>query len=55
MPYDYTDAPPPQFDLIPQGTIATVSTHIRPGNAGDGGTVHSCGAAGEVGRRGTDS
>ena len=39
MPYDYTDAPPPQFDLIPQGTIATVSTHIRPGNAGEGGLL----------------
>jgi hypothetical protein len=39
MPYDYTDAPPPKFELIPQGTIATVSTHIRPGNAGEGGLL----------------
>jgi len=38
MHYDYTDAPP-RFELIPQGTIATVSTHIRPGNAGEGGLL----------------
>src|SRR5262245_25866032 len=29
-PYDYTDAPAPAFDLIPAGTVATVSTHIQP-------------------------
>ena len=39
LPYDYTDAPPPQFELIPQGTIATVALHIRPGNAGEGGLL----------------
>ena len=37
MPFDYTDAPPPQFELIPQGTIATVAAHIRPGGAGEDG------------------
>ena len=37
--YDYTNAPPPQFELIPQGTIATVALHIRPGNAGEGGLL----------------
>jgi hypothetical protein len=35
MPFDYTDAPPPQFELIPDGTTATVSTHIRPGGVGE--------------------
>jgi hypothetical protein len=35
MPYDYTDAPPPQFELIPHGTSATVVLHIRPGNIGE--------------------
>jgi hypothetical protein len=35
MPYDYTDAPPPSFDLIPDGTVATVSIHIRPGGVGE--------------------
>jgi hypothetical protein len=39
MPYDYTDAPPPQFELIPAVTIATVSMHIRRGNAGEGGLL----------------
>jgi len=34
MPFDYSDAPPPQFDLIPAGTICTVSLHIQPGTAG---------------------
>ena len=34
MPYDYTDAPPSQFEPIPDGTIATVVTHIRSGGAG---------------------
>jgi len=37
MPFDFTDAPAPKFELIPQGTTATVSIHIRPGNAGEGG------------------
>jgi hypothetical protein len=35
MPFDYTDAPPPSFDLIPDGTVATVSIHIRPGGVGE--------------------
>jgi hypothetical protein len=35
MPYDYTDAPPPQFELIPHGTVATVVLHIRAGNVGE--------------------
>jgi hypothetical protein len=39
MPYDYTDAPPPQFDLIPHGTVATVVLHIRAGNAGEDGML----------------
>jgi hypothetical protein len=34
-PYDYTNAPPPQFDLIPHGTIATVVLHIRAGGVGE--------------------
>jgi hypothetical protein len=33
---DYTDAPPPPPpDLIPNGTEATVSIHIRPGGIGE--------------------
>jgi hypothetical protein len=40
MPYDYTDAPPPRdFELIPHGTIATVTVKVRPGNAGEGGIL----------------
>jgi hypothetical protein len=39
MPYDYTDAPPPSFDLIPDGTVATVSIHIRPGDVGEDGML----------------
>jgi hypothetical protein len=39
MPFDYTDAPPPSFDLIPDGTVATVSMHIRPGNVGEDGLL----------------
>jgi hypothetical protein len=39
MPFDYTDAPPPSFDLIPDGTIATVSIHIRPGGVGEDGML----------------
>ncbi len=35
MPFDYTDAPPPSFDLIPDGTVATVSIHVRPGGVGE--------------------
>jgi hypothetical protein len=37
MPFDYTDAPPPSFDLIPDGTIATLSIHIRAGGVGEDG------------------
>jgi hypothetical protein len=39
MPFDYSDAPPPSFDLIPEGTIATVSIHIRAGGAGEEGLL----------------
>jgi hypothetical protein len=38
MPYDYTDAPPPpKIELIPAGTIATVSMHIDASGAGEDG------------------
>ena len=36
MAYDYTDVPKSPIALIPEGTLATVTMHIRPGNAGDG-------------------
>jgi hypothetical protein len=40
MPFDYTDAtPPPKPELIPAGTVATVSIHIHPGNAGEDGIL----------------
>ena len=39
MPYDYTDAPPPQFDLIPHSTVATVVLHIRTGGVGEDGML----------------
>ena len=39
MPYDYTDAPPPQFELVPHGTVATVVLHIRAGNVGEDGML----------------
>jgi hypothetical protein len=39
MPFDFTDAPPPSFDLIPDGTTATVSIHIRAGNVGEDGLL----------------
>jgi hypothetical protein len=39
MPFDYTDAPPPSFDLIPDGTVATVSIHVRPGGVGEDGML----------------
>jgi hypothetical protein len=39
MPFDYTDAPPPSFDLIPVDTVATVSIHIRPGDVGEDGLL----------------
>jgi hypothetical protein len=38
--YDYTDAPPPRdLELIPQGTVATLVFHIRPGNVGEDGML----------------
>jgi len=39
MPYDYTDAPPPQFEPIPQGTTATCVLHLRPGGVGEDGML----------------
>ena len=36
MAYDYTDVPKSPIALIPEGTLATVTMHIRPGNAGHG-------------------
>jgi hypothetical protein len=39
MPFDYTDAPPPSFDLIPQDAVATVSIHIRAGGVGEDGML----------------
>jgi hypothetical protein len=39
MPFEYTDAPPPQFEPIPQDTIASVSMHIRAGGAGEDGLL----------------
>jgi len=39
-PYDYTDPPPPpEFDLIPDPTVATVSLHIDAGNVGEDGLL----------------
>lgn len=39
-PYDYSGAPPQRsFDLIPHGTVADLSLHIQPGNAGPGGIL----------------
>ena len=36
--YDFNDAETQRnFDVIPDGTIATVRTTVRPGSAGDGG------------------
>jgi hypothetical protein len=38
MPYDYTDAPPPRdIELVPHGTVATVTIKIRAGGAGEDG------------------
>jgi hypothetical protein len=38
MPYDYNAAPPPrEFELIPAGTIASISMKVRPGGVGEGG------------------
>jgi hypothetical protein len=43
MPFDFTDAPPPQFDLIPQDTVATVNMHLRPGGVGEDGMLKRSG------------
>jgi hypothetical protein len=38
MPYDYSDAPPPrEIELMPHGTITTVTMHIRSGGVGEDG------------------
>jgi hypothetical protein len=38
MPLDFNNTGPQKsFDIIPDGTIATVRLTIRPGNAGEGG------------------
>jgi hypothetical protein len=40
MPYDYTEAAPQrEIELIPHGTVATVSLKIRAGGAGEGGLL----------------
>jgi hypothetical protein len=40
MPFNYSTAPPPRdIELIPHGTVATLSTHLRPGGAGEGGLL----------------
>jgi hypothetical protein len=39
MAYDYTDAPPPQSELIPHGTAATAVLHIRAGGVGEDGML----------------
>jgi|SRR5262245_13928220 len=38
-PYDYSDAPPQQFELIPHGTIATCVLHILAGGVGEDGML----------------
>jgi hypothetical protein len=48
MPFDYTDAPPPSFDLIPNGTVATVSIHIRAGNVGEDNMLKRSAAGSEM-------
>jgi hypothetical protein len=45
MPYDYNEAPP-QRELIPSGTVATVSLKIRAGGVGEGGLL-KCSAKGD--------
>ena len=37
MPIDYTDAPPPSCELIPDPTIAGLSIYIRAGGVGEDG------------------
>ena len=35
--FDFTNAKPPEFELIPEGAVVTVSIHIRGGGVGDEG------------------
>jgi len=35
MPYDYSDATPPTFELMPANTIATLLITTRPGGVGE--------------------
>src|SRR6516164_8191817 len=39
MAYDYSDAPPPQFEVIPHGTTATLVLHIPAGDVGEDGLL----------------
>jgi hypothetical protein len=40
MAYDYTEAPPQrEIELVPHGTVTTVSLKIRAGGAGEGGLL----------------
>ena len=39
MPYDYSDARPPQFEVIPHGITATFVLHIRAGDVGEDGLL----------------
>jgi hypothetical protein len=40
MAYDYTKAPPQrEIELVPHGTVTTVSLKIRAGGAGEGGLL----------------
>jgi hypothetical protein len=39
MAYDYSDAPPSQFEVIPHGTTATLVIHIRAGDIGEDGLL----------------
>jgi len=40
MPFDYSNAPPPRnIELIPDETVATINTHLRPRGAGEGGLL----------------
>ena len=38
-PYDYSEAPPPQFEMIPHGTTTTFVIHIRAGDVGEDGLL----------------
>lgn len=39
MAYDYSTAPEQRSNLIPEGTVATLQSTIRPGGAGEGGLL----------------